>query len=213
MTLSKKTTHVSEAILNLIAKFTDQPNFQAMITALVNQVQEVENALFELIDERTLDTAVGVQLDGIGSILGEDREGKSDSDYRTALRARILLNIGSGTPEELIEMVSLLTGSKNNELTEYHPAALTIFVLGALTFTEASNVNAALQSGKPAGVLAHLIYGESPTAELFQYDLGPGYDQGKWATILNPDFVQFEIVERSSGDFLKARDEKELIAR
>lgn len=213
MTLSEKTNHVSEAIDNLIAKFKDLPNFQAVITAFVNQVQELEVALNDLITERTLDTAIGEQLDGIGEILGEDRQGRSDVDYRTALRARILLNVGSGTPEEIIEMISFLTDDKDNELTEYFPAAFTIFVEGALTFAEASDANTALQSGKPAAVLAHLIYGESPIADLFQYDLGPGYDQGKWATVLNPDITQYEIIERTSGDTLTARDGSILIAR
>lgn len=213
MTLSEKTNHVSEAIDNLIAQFKDKPNFQAFITSFVNQVQELEVALNDLITERTLDTAIGEQLDGIGEILGEDRQGRNDDDYRTALRAKVLLNIGSGTPEEIIEMISYLTDGKSNEVTEYFPAAFTLFVLGALTFTEAFNANVALQSGKPAGVLAHLIYGESPVAELFQYDLGPGYDQGKWATVLNPDITQYEIIERTSGDTLTARDGSTLIAR
>lgn len=273
MTLSEKTNHVSEAIDNLISQFKDKPNFQAFVTSLVNQVQELEVALNDLITERTLETAVGEQLDGIGEILGEDRQGRNDDDYRTALRARILLNVGSGTPEEIVELVSYLTDDKSNELTEYFPAAFTIFVLGALTFTEAFNANTALQSGKPAGVLAHLIYGESPVSELFCYgdtpwfgstayvvgntvmnDTNPakiyicttagtsaatggptgtgtsisdgtcvwdyvesikglGYDQGKWATVLNPDITQYEIIERTSGDILTARDGSTLIAR
>jgi hypothetical protein len=213
MTLSKKTTHVSEAIGNLISQYRDKPNFIAYLTAFVNQIQDLEYIFFELIEKRGLLTSVGVQLDGIGSILGVDRQGRDDVDYLAAIKAQILLNFGSGTPEEIIEMISLLTDDKNNELIEYYPAAFTILVLGALTYTEAFNANRALQSGKPAGVLAHLIYGESPAAELFQYDLGPGYDQGKWATILNPDFIQYLIIERSSGDYLKSRNEETLLAR
>jgi hypothetical protein len=213
MTIVQKTTHVVEALDNYVDKFKGKPILDALTTALVNRVQDLENIGFELYEDRWLDNAVGTQLDGFGSIVGETRQGRTDNDYRKGIRARTLLNLCQGTPEDIIELLNAVSDGKDIELTEYFPAALTTFVLGATTTLDAILLNSALQSGKPAGVLAHLIYGESPVDDLFQFDLGPGFDQGRWATILPSDADLTLIRERSSGEYLKDRDENILILR
>ena len=213
MTLEKKTAHVAEALANLVTQFKDKPKLAAFITALINQVSDLENVFFQLIDDRTLDTAVGVQLDGFGLIVGENREGRSDDEYRIAIRARIILNLGHGTPEDLIALLSAVSDGKNVHLEEYFPAALTTLVTG-VTISEAILLNDALQSGKPAGVKAHLIYGEVDEDDLLQFDIGPGWDQGRWAGILGSDTIFVSLKSRNTGEFLISRDgDKELIAR
>lgn len=112
MTLSYKSTHVTEALGNYIEKFKDKPRLLALTTAYIEQIQDLEDAFYQLITDRTIETAVGTQLDGIGSIVGEDREGRDDSDYRLAIRVRILLNLTDGTIEQVIEILHLATEGK-----------------------------------------------------------------------------------------------------
>lgn len=219
MTLTKKINHVSEALANFIEQFKNKPNFVAVTTAIVNQIQDLEEAFFELLTDRYLDVAFGVQLDGLGLIVDEDREGRGDDEYRIAIRARILLNLGDGTPEDLIELLKAVSDGGTVQLTEYYPAALTMFVLLALDLTTALRLNRALQSGKSAGVDAHLIYGESDPGELFRFDYGRdwgtppniGFDQGKWAGIITGEFVLFYIKSRTTGEFLISRDSDKLL--
>jgi hypothetical protein len=213
MTLTKKTDHVTEAQANLIALFNTKPYWLALVQAFVDEIQDLENAMWDLFIDY-LATAVGDSLDQYGAIVGEDRLDRSDDDYRAAIQSRILLNLGNGTPEEIINLMESVANGGTVQLTEYFPAAFTVFVLKALTTTQALNLNAALQSAKPAGVKAHLIYGESDPSELFTYDIGPGYDQGKWATVLDPDADVILIRSRLDLDYLLSRvGDRQLITR
>jgi hypothetical protein len=102
MTLTKKTDHVIEAKDNLVEQFKKSPKMQAFIAAFADQVQDLEDAFFEVFEERWIDTAVGVQLDGLGAIVGEDREGRGDDEYRLAIKARIQINFSEATPEDML---------------------------------------------------------------------------------------------------------------
>jgi hypothetical protein len=196
MSLTKKTNHVDEAIDNLISLFKTKPNFRALITALVNQIQDLENAGFELLLERGLETAIGTQLDGVGSILNVLREGRSDDIYRIAIKARILLNSNNGSPEEIIDVLYLVSNI-DIDFTEYYPAALTAMITEGITYEEAEAFHNILQEAKLAGVGAHLIWGEDDPAGWLRFDVGPGWDQGRWVTTFNP---QTEILLKSRKD-------------
>lgn len=83
-------------------------NSEKWLATYIQQIQELEQFFFQLINDRTLDTAVGAQLNGIGSIVGENRNGRGDTDYRRAVRAKILINKSSGTLEQLVAIVRTL---------------------------------------------------------------------------------------------------------
>lgn len=185
MTLTKKTDHVDEALAHLLEQFKGAPKLHALLTSFVNQVQDLENVWFELLLDRWIESAEGVQLDGLGDIVGEAREGRVDADYREALEGRIVLNLGSGQPEVIIRLLNCANCNGGAELIEYFPASFDVRMRHAVMDIDAAERLAALiQSGKAAGVKAHLIFAFSPEAELFRFDSGPGYDQGKWAGAL-----------------------------
>jgi len=74
-------------------------------------IQDVKNAL-------TLDTAVGVQLDMIGSVVGLPRSGFSDTRYRTLLTIQTKLLIGrlpgnpnwTGTVQNIVDICRTFIG-------------------------------------------------------------------------------------------------------
>jgi len=176
MSIVQKTDHVTEALNNLLPIFQGKPILAKVITSYVEQIQDFENALFGVYWGRMLDYAVGVQLDGLGEIVGEPREGRNDDDYRVAIRVRILVNLSEGTPEQIIAILAAATGSVI-KIREYYPAAF----IAELTTPVAASFNAAvvavyLNEGKAAGVLAHLVY---YPANVFRFDTpGQGYDEG-----------------------------------
>ena len=64
---------ISKAIDRLAYQFEDSAKFQGFLTAFLTEYQELENSGLQLLNERYLDTAIGVQLDGIGEIVGVER--------------------------------------------------------------------------------------------------------------------------------------------
>jgi hypothetical protein len=172
MTLEKKTNHVAEAISRLIQQFRDpgSERLEALIASYVQQIQELENVSFELITDRTLDTATGVQLDGIGQIVGLERGGLDDTEYRLRLKVQIRLNTSNGTIEDVITVANLTT-SQQSILSEYHPATIvvTIFDLTEDPDFVAGTINEA----RSAGVGFYLVYSPEPADEVFQFSSLP----------------------------------------
>lgn len=139
--------HTVIATGNLLRQFWGAKNLRALVAGLTVGLNGVDQAYHQLISLRTLDTATGKQLDGIGVILGQSRYlqavdyiyfgfedqtasdtfGKaplrdanqqagyavavSDDVYRLVLRAKIILNSGAGTIEDIISVCKLLFGA------------------------------------------------------------------------------------------------------
>ena len=94
--------HVEQALARLTHQFKDSTKLRALLSALVAPSQEIEDALWQLLTERGVETAVGLQLDKIGEIVGQERGGLSDSVYRKYIRARIAANRSDGIVDDLI---------------------------------------------------------------------------------------------------------------
>jgi hypothetical protein len=108
-------------------------NFEKLLATYIQQIQELEQALFQLIDDRTLETSLGAQLDGLGSVVGEARLGRDDDAYRIAIKGRITLNLSNGTPEDIISVIASQIGPKQLTLTEdSFPAHFELLVLEAI---------------------------------------------------------------------------------
>lgn len=167
--LSKKTTHTAEALANLVEQFKDKANLAAFLSAHTDQIQDAENGAFELIDERTLAGSVGVQLDGLGSIIGADRDGVADDAYRTRLEIQILINSSSGVVEQILEILSLLEPPPI-EIEELEPATIITTIFDVVT----SQIGLALiiAAARSAAVRSDLHYSVSPEPELFRFASG-----------------------------------------
>ena len=105
-------THIEDALLRLLEQYKDKEKLEGTITAIVQQFQDLEDTTFSLVVGRELATAVGVQLDLLGTIVDLDRvSGQSDARYRTLLYVKIGQNTSQGAPEKLISVYKLLTGA------------------------------------------------------------------------------------------------------
>lgn len=184
MSYSKKTTHVAEGVSNLVSQFQTKPRIVSLTSIYLKQIQEAEDALSDLLTETDLDNAADIHLDNIGAIVGEPRLGRSDSQYRTAIRARILLNISNGTIEDMIALVIASTGLPVTiEITEYFPASFTARIIEPIDplVVDTDDIAALISSGKPAGVGGHLDFFEG-TGTPFQFNgpAGSGFDEGEY---------------------------------
>ena len=124
--LIKIPNHVDQAKARLATEFR-QTLIEAMLESFVLQIQDLETVNCELIEERDCQTAVGVQLDKVGDIVGELRNGRDDDDYRQGIKAQICINNSKGTHNDILVCFQLLTQCDEIQLTPYFPAVLCLF--------------------------------------------------------------------------------------
>lgn len=103
----------------------------AIIGAVADQVQVLENALFSINEGRQLFDgtgfpAVGVQLDGIGEIVGQPRNGLSDALYLIFILGKIGANFSNGTIPDLVSLISLVFQTPTFGLFPLYPAEIDI---------------------------------------------------------------------------------------
>jgi hypothetical protein len=159
----------------------------ALAKVFAKQIQDFENAAAAVFSGRTIDSAIGKQLDGLGALVGEARNGLDDDTYRLRIRARIKLNISSGTPDEIIDLFKLLTAAGTvPTITEYQPAFFVLSLEGT-SATESvatgEELGRILQKAKPAGVGANLTYSTAAGTNTFYWNgtAAQGWNAGEWA--------------------------------
>jgi len=174
------TERLTEAVGNLIDQFKGQANIEAFIRAWAQQSQELEVAAFDVITATALAGAIGAQLDGAGAIVGVEREGRTDADYRVRIGAQILLNNASGTIEDLIQLAVAL-GSTTVVLTESYPAKIEI--VSDSPIVNGEEIGRVMGLAKPAGVGRWFTWFESTNP--FRLDTaGQGLDQGELGEVV-----------------------------
>ncbi len=94
-------------------------------------------------------TATGYQLDLIGKLIGAERKGRTDSDYRNYILFKISVNIGSGTPEDVINYLSIATNATKVRYFEHYPACTVLETNGE---TIPTAIPSTLDNVTPAGV-------------------------------------------------------------
>lgn len=166
------TDHADRAIARLVQQLQGKPRLASLLRAFVGEVQAVEDALWQVLEQRLLDTAVGAQLDLLGRVVGRARQGMSDESYRTHLRVQIRLNLGSGTGNDILGTFALLVGDATRlQLVEQFPAAFVLRVADTLPVAVADAASI-LQAAKAAGVRAILEYSLFPSSDTFTPDGG-----------------------------------------
>ena len=108
----------------LLTQFKDQPNINLLVDVLVSELQELENALTDMQDARTLKNGYGTWLDEIGKKLRISRGSYNDNDYKTAMKIVMAKKTASATSEDIIRIVSLLTGDNDVRLENNYPYLL-----------------------------------------------------------------------------------------
>lgn len=96
--------HEEEAVALLLEQFKGKAAIEAWLRGLVAPLNGVESIAVDLLTKRyTIDDAEGVQLDGIGALVGMPREdGLSDADYRIQIRQQIAVNASNGRGDDII---------------------------------------------------------------------------------------------------------------
>lgn len=140
--------HEDQAFSRLLEQFKDKPNIEALLKGWMKGVQTTEDSLFDLLNNRSIQTAFGIQLDYIGKIVGIKRGGRSDASYREAIQLQILINTSEGTPDDILEILSLITNATIVKSFPHYPVGGNLYTNGttipstlASTLTKAAPIS------------------------------------------------------------------------
>ena len=157
----------------------DLNNISRMLYVVAVSSQTLETAQQQVLRQRTLENAVGANLDVIGKLVGQPRVGLDDDTYRRYCRASITANKSRGTAEELIDVADLVIFEDDAVyvVTIMSVAAVIVRVTEiGITDDLAQVTFNFLRRAASAGVRLVLEYGN--TWPLFTFDSGPGFDEG-----------------------------------
>lgn len=174
MEFAAQTNRIAKAIANLLTQFKGQPNLEALVASFVSEAQALEFVFIDLALLRALANAEGAQLDGLGSIVGEDRLGRNDTDYKAAIESRIRINRMNSRIEDVI-LAMKLTLDGTYELTEPGDASILVYLKEAWapgSDPSLDTLTAALKRAKGAGILGLFQYAEAAEAFTFQFASG-----------------------------------------
>jgi hypothetical protein len=185
MGLTHQTDHLDMMVSRLPLQFREVTQIQLRYEGIAQQVQELEDAAWDVFTLRSLADAEGEQLEVLGRLLKASRGSLDDTSYRNRLRAQILVFRKSGEVETLIQVVRLLAPPVvNPQVTEPSPATAFVDVVSGTVF-DVPSLFAVLKRAKDAGVRLLLHSSGAPPAGTFTFNgtPGQGFNAGVWSTI------------------------------
>jgi hypothetical protein len=109
MTITAKIADHPDAARTLtLGRFWDKPRLQELVRILGDQVQLLEDVLWQIFEDGLLINAEGVVLDEYGDILDEPRCALGDDDYRRVLQVAVGAHQSDGTAPQTIYLFALL---------------------------------------------------------------------------------------------------------
>lgn len=118
--------HVEIALSQLLQQYKGKPRIEGVLAALVQQIQDLEDAIYPLNQYRQLAYAVGEQLDGLGEIIGLARNGMDDDTYRLFLIGTIAKNYSDTTITTIDTILALLLEPEFLLIFETFPAEIQV---------------------------------------------------------------------------------------
>lgn len=175
---------VAAALEELPSQFNDSPNLLALMSLLVRPLQAMEDDACAVLEEMLVSNAEGVNLDIYGELAGVARDGRSDDDYRVLILTKIGADNSSGTPNAILDFISVLAFGAVVQYLQVPPACYQLTITppvsaSPLTAEQKAEIVAALFDLTPAGVCFFAI--EAPPVDPFTFDTGPGFDVGALA--------------------------------
>lgn len=165
----------------LLEQFRDSEVLRALVSAALKQLDLLEAEILQARDAMCLEHAPRFMLELIAKIVGQECSGFDTEALRLWIRARIAVNRGRGTVEDLLQLIRILVDADTPIAIVEHPElAFTLMVPGALPH-KPQNVLDIVNEAKPLGVAAYLQY--ATKAPIFMFD-DPDYMCGFFTAVI-----------------------------
>jgi len=159
----------------LIEQYKRDPALRGFIAAQLFESQQIEESAQEVAQSRDLDVATGAALDLFGIFLGQPRNGLSDDLYRIFLKARVLVNLGNGRGEEILDLLKQTVPSGGTfSFYEMYPAGFFVRLYG-IDADSASAIAGLVCKIKGAGIGCTVSLTPDPPAGFFYGVSSPGF--------------------------------------
>lgn len=120
-----------ERIKNLLPEqYKESVNFNKLFEVLLEPAIELKTVFANIKNLLNIEDQSGDQLDLIGEIIVQKREGLNDSDYRKLLRFKIKKNTSKATLTDIVEILKFLTNATKVVYSDNPPASYTIYTNG-----------------------------------------------------------------------------------
>lgn len=154
--------YVSSGIDKLVSQFNGSARLKEFLSAFLREIQSIDDTLQKVKAQRWIETAYGVQLDGCGFIVGVDRYGMADEEYRQAIKSRVGATAALGTPKAVQGLLKFLSKADGIQYQEHYPATSIVLTEG---YGANSKLPASIESVAPAGISdipVMVTFGEKP---------------------------------------------------
>lgn len=167
---TRETTLAADAAAELIDILRQSRNV-ATVEAMVRPLQEVENAIWDLLTRMvSVDDAEGELLQFIGRKWDlEKRAAWTDEVYRQRIRAKQLEVRSNGRVEELIAIALLIideAGTGHVWVRQNYPGSMDVELLDATDATTVEDLRVALGRARAGGVNLHVISSTEAASEV-----------------------------------------------
>lgn len=100
--------HETDGLLDILGQYESTPRLKSALSALLTQVQSLEDLAYAVLVGRSVYTAIGDQLDVLGKLVGQPRGELVDDAYRVFVLGRIAANRSDAKLPTLIDILELL---------------------------------------------------------------------------------------------------------
>lgn len=126
--MTQISTHNIDAQKRLLQQYKGKEKIEALLAALgSDQIQDLEDTLTQLLSRLVVDNSEGVQLDNIGKIVGQPRNGQDDATYQIFIHAKIGRNVSEGDIERVISVWKILSQAGTVQVIENFPAEVELY--------------------------------------------------------------------------------------
>lgn len=164
-------SQLDEALDLFKQQFKGKPKITALATAILAQFDEIETANQDLLNKLQLSTGADAVLDALGVIVGQPRNGASDTDYKRMLGARIAANRSTGKIDDIIRVARAIVNDATVTLNISYLSSAVLVRTGEtmLSAATAKLLLDFLQITVIAGVRVLVQHNASSDATSFQF--------------------------------------------
>jgi hypothetical protein len=170
---------------DMLSQFFGDPVHEAISDAIALELQRFENVAYDVLTKRLIDNAVGDILDVFGRIARVDRLGRTDDEYRAVIQVVLVAHDSDGGVDQILWIFNQLTEAVV-EYRIYPPASYRlVYETDPSKFASAQQTEDRVkiqELATAAGVGYQLVEGTTEDAGSFRFDVGPGFDEGYFAS-------------------------------
>lgn len=173
-----KTDYTAEALERLLSTLQGGTKTEALVSSYLDRCQELEDAAYELLEQRGIDSATGDRLDRIGALVGIPRGGQEDNTYRLRIRAEIAVLNSDGLASDILDVLRLLVGATVAQvsISEYFPKTVYVYTHNLIVDEDTAVIASLLRRAVSAGTELQFIFStvEVNDANTFHFSETPG---------------------------------------